>query len=154
MKKCSYCGKEYPDDATMCALDGEPLVGAGESASLLGTSVVPADLNDPVRAAGKHKMLVGGLWCVGGIVVTAVSYGAASGPGGGGYVFAWGAILFGGIKFFTGLAMASGKGRPNAAAKAPVKEKKPWTCGMCGEVLDPQFTTCWKCRTPKPDSAN
>lgn len=24
MKKCSYCGKEYPDDATACAIDGEP----------------------------------------------------------------------------------------------------------------------------------
>src|SRR5579871_2098200 len=26
MKKCSYCGKEYPDDATVCTVDGE-LVG-------------------------------------------------------------------------------------------------------------------------------
>jgi hypothetical protein len=25
MKKCSYCGKEYPDDATVCAIDGQPL---------------------------------------------------------------------------------------------------------------------------------
>ncbi len=24
MKKCSYCGKEYPDEATACAIDGEP----------------------------------------------------------------------------------------------------------------------------------
>jgi hypothetical protein len=27
MKKCSYCGKEYPDDATVCVIDGESLPG-------------------------------------------------------------------------------------------------------------------------------
>jgi hypothetical protein len=21
----------------------------------------------------------------------------------------------------------------------------PWTCAQCGEVLEPQFTTCWRC---------
>ncbi len=25
MKKCPYCGKEYPDDATICAVDQQPL---------------------------------------------------------------------------------------------------------------------------------
>ena len=25
MKKCSYCGKEYPDDATICIVDQQPL---------------------------------------------------------------------------------------------------------------------------------
>ena len=25
MKKCTYCGKEYPDEAASCALDGQPL---------------------------------------------------------------------------------------------------------------------------------
>jgi hypothetical protein len=50
-------------------------------------------------------MMVGLGWCVGGIVVTVVSYTtAASGPGGGSYIVAWGAILFGGIRFLKGLA--------------------------------------------------
>jgi hypothetical protein len=31
MKKCSYCGKEYADDATVCAIDGESLSGSVES---------------------------------------------------------------------------------------------------------------------------
>lgn len=53
------------------------------------------------KAADKN-MLYGGLWCVGGIVVTAATYSAAS--GGGSYVVAWGAILFGGIQFFRGLS--------------------------------------------------
>ncbi len=26
MKKCSYCGKEYPDEATVCAIDGQPMI--------------------------------------------------------------------------------------------------------------------------------
>ena len=25
MKQCIYCGKEYPDEASVCAIDGEPL---------------------------------------------------------------------------------------------------------------------------------
>ncbi len=28
MKSCSYCGKEYPDAATVCAIDGQPLQSA------------------------------------------------------------------------------------------------------------------------------
>ncbi len=30
MKTCSYCGKQYPDDATVCAADGETLPGSFE----------------------------------------------------------------------------------------------------------------------------
>jgi Zn-dependent peptidase ImmA (M78 family) len=26
VKSCSYCGKSYPDDATVCAVDGQPLI--------------------------------------------------------------------------------------------------------------------------------
>ncbi|MDP9008307.1 MAG: DUF2007 domain-containing protein [Pseudomonadota bacterium] len=29
------------------------------------------------------------------------------------------------------------------AATAP--SGAPWTCGQCGEQLEPQFTTCWRC---------
>ncbi len=25
-----------------------------------------------------------------------------------------------------------------------------WTCPKCGEKLEAQFTSCWKCGTPKP----
>jgi hypothetical protein len=30
MKTCSYCGTEYPDDATLCAIDQTPLDRPGE----------------------------------------------------------------------------------------------------------------------------
>lgn len=29
------------------------------------------------------------------------------------------------------------------AATAPAGA--PWTCEACGETLEPQFTTCWRC---------
>ncbi len=31
------------------------------------------------------------------------------------------------------------------AAVAPAGES--WTCEHCGEVLEPQFTSCWRCGT-------
>jgi hypothetical protein len=33
MKKCSYCGKEYPDEATACSIDGQPLETIGAPAA-------------------------------------------------------------------------------------------------------------------------
>ena len=38
MKKCSYCGKDYPDDATICAVDQHPLVPVGPSAAHVETN--------------------------------------------------------------------------------------------------------------------
>jgi hypothetical protein len=58
------------------------------------------------REAGQKNMLLGALWCIGGTVVTVVSYSAASG-GGGRYIIAWGAIIFGAIQFFRGLSQMS-----------------------------------------------
>lgn len=55
-----------------------------------------------VSERARKDMLYGALWCVGGIIVTAATYSAAS--GGGRYVIAWGAIIFGAIQFFKGVA--------------------------------------------------
>ncbi len=54
--------------------------------------------------AGKYKrhMIWGLVWAVGGTIVTAATYSAASEKGGH-YVIAWGAILFGVVDFFRGL---------------------------------------------------
>jgi hypothetical protein len=54
------------------------------------------------KERAKKDMLYGALWCGGGIIVTVATYSAAS--GGGSYVVAWGAILFGAIQFFKGVA--------------------------------------------------
>jgi hypothetical protein len=63
--------------------------------------------SEGLREAGKKNMLYGALWCIGGIVVTAVTYSAASGPGGGRYYITWGAVVFGAIQFFQGLSQVS-----------------------------------------------
>jgi hypothetical protein len=36
MKKCSYCGKEYPDDTAVCPLDGESLSLPAERKKVTG----------------------------------------------------------------------------------------------------------------------
>jgi hypothetical protein len=56
------------------------------------------------KKAGKKDMIYGALWCVGGAIVTAVTYSMAS-SGGGRYIITWGAIIFGAIQFFRGLYM-------------------------------------------------
>src|ERR1700678_2698062 len=35
MKQCSYCGAEYPDDATVCAIDENPLVDIKAATTVL-----------------------------------------------------------------------------------------------------------------------
>ncbi|HEY0456651.1 MAG TPA: DUF2007 domain-containing protein [Verrucomicrobiae bacterium] len=37
--------------------------------------------------------------------------------------------------------------------RTPVELKLPWTCQSCGELIEGQFTSCWKCgaeRNPAP----
>ena len=50
------------------------------------------------------NMLVGGLICTAGIGITLWTYSEAFAGSGGTYVIAWGAILFGAIRFFRGMA--------------------------------------------------
>ena len=52
-------------------------------------------------AYARH-MTYGILWIVGGTIVTVATYQAAFASGGGTYIIAWGAILFGIIDFFRG----------------------------------------------------
>jgi hypothetical protein len=49
-----------------------------------------------------RHMVYGALWVVGGTAVTLITYGAAS-SGGGTYIVAWGAILYGLFDFIRGL---------------------------------------------------
>ena len=62
-----------------------------------------------LKRAGRKNMLYGALWCIGGTVITALSYQAAVNAGGGKYVLAWGAIVFGGIQFFRGMIQSRGR---------------------------------------------
>ena len=53
------------------------------------------------KKAGRSNMLFGALWCIGGIIATVMSYNAAS--GGGTYIVAWGAVLYGAVQFIKGV---------------------------------------------------
>jgi hypothetical protein len=53
------------------------------------------------RNDGLKNMLYGALWCIGGIVVSALSYESAS--GGGTYYAFYGAVIIGAIQFLGGL---------------------------------------------------
>jgi hypothetical protein len=61
--------------------------------------------SEALREAGRKNMRYGAMWCVGGVVVTVLTLQAAA--GGGQFVIAWGAILFGAIQFFRGLGQSA-----------------------------------------------
>jgi hypothetical protein len=57
------------------------------------------------QSAAKRSMVFGGIMFAVGLMITVGSYTAADGGNGGGrYVVAWGAMIFGAIRFFYGLA--------------------------------------------------
>ena len=59
-------------------------------------------MKEAKNSAANKNMLYGALWCIGGLIVTAVTYSNASNEGGT-YVVAWGAIVFGGYQFIKGI---------------------------------------------------
>jgi hypothetical protein len=71
-----------------------------------------------LREAGNKNMLYGALWFFGGLIVTLLTFTAAQ--GGGRYVIAWGAVVFGAIQFMRGYSQASG-----ALPAGPPQEKNP-----------------------------
>ena len=72
-----------------------------ESADTIITNL-QAQIENVKKERASKDMIFGALWCMGCIIVTAVTYQAAC--DGGTYVIAWGAILFGAIQFIKGLA--------------------------------------------------
>lgn len=81
-------------------------------AALIGNGLKPEDADVLIsnlqnqykqekKEAGNKNMLYGALWCIGGLLVTFLTYSAAS--NGGTYVVAWGAVVFGAIQFFRGV---------------------------------------------------
>jgi hypothetical protein len=65
-----------------------------------------------LKESGQLNMLYGALLCIGGVVVSAVTYKIAAGSSEGGrYVIAWGAVIAGAIQFLLGLAQRAGVGR-------------------------------------------
>lgn len=52
MKKCSYCGKEYPNDAVICVVDQSQLDEQVAETNNLTASVQPARQTNPCPACG------------------------------------------------------------------------------------------------------
>lgn len=75
--------------------------GLNEETAAAVVNNLAATRRDQRRDAGSKNMLYGALWAIGGTAVTVATYSAAQ--GGGTYVVAWGAILFGAIQFLQGI---------------------------------------------------
>lgn len=75
--------------------------GISEEIATLVVSNIIRQIKEAKTERAKKDITYGAIWCVGGIIVTAVTYSAAS--GGGTYVVAWGAILIGAIQLIKGL---------------------------------------------------
>jgi hypothetical protein len=66
MKKCEYCGKEYPDEATVCDLDAYPLVASK------GATTRPPP-SEEMNWLDRRFANSGGILGYGGIVLWAMS---------------------------------------------------------------------------------
>ena len=114
MQKCSYCGQVSADEAVQCPICATPLREAPVAAQ-----TVP----EPVRLGGRRLMRRGAIWCVGGMLVTGVTYASAvNSPTGGTYFVAWGAILFGALQFYRGW-----RHRDDQAGNSAVGEAGGWS---------------------------
>jgi len=61
------------------------------------------DAIDDKKCDAKEEMIYGAVWCIGGILVTVVTYIGAVSQGV--YIITWGAILYGAIRFIRGLIL-------------------------------------------------
>lgn len=98
--KCPRCQLGSPQAAVNCNCGHNFQTGAFDGPA----RYVPPYRNGQ-RAPGRavnNDILYGGLICLAGIVITIGTM--ATAQHGGSYVVAWGAIIFGGIRFFRGLA--------------------------------------------------
>jgi hypothetical protein len=124
--KCPKCGRKNNDNFwhCECGYDFKPELSQKLNDTQIGTQIEaqtqskPADnikdLNQVnlIEAGGKNistksdiakQNMFRGFWlCIGGILVTVITYSMAA-PTGGIFLIAWGPVIFGGIRFFKGL---------------------------------------------------
>jgi hypothetical protein len=78
MKQCTYCGKEFPDEALICSIDGRPLPDVLSAPSAAEPASTIPDLLDGVGAPKKEihfvwqffGSLVGGVLLIGAAVAS------------------------------------------------------------------------------------
>jgi hypothetical protein len=71
-------------------------IGLDEPTAVLVVDTLEKQIQAAKKESANKDMLYGALWCVGGIIATAAHIG---------FIF-WGAIIFGAIQFFKGVANA------------------------------------------------
>lgn len=87
----------------------EVLRAQGFDAAAASSIVERADrMKNERRVAGRRHMIMGAFICVIGIALTAFTYSSVAEKGGT-YIVWWGAIVFGAIQFFRGLAQMTDK---------------------------------------------
>src|SRR5262245_14534288 len=95
------------DEKTASTLIHDLLAGDAGRERYPVHSVGDAGAEDPVLAAARRNMAIGGVVFAIGLIITLATFAAASGPGGGRYIVAWGAIIWGAIQFCQGASQAS-----------------------------------------------
>jgi hypothetical protein len=96
-KKCPQCGWRNPTSTIRCKCGYDFVTGTKRKSFM---QYYEEDQSPVIQEIGKKNMLYGALWCMGGIIVTTVTYIMAG--EGGTYIVTWGAIVFGAFQFFKG----------------------------------------------------
>lgn len=140
--ECSRCGYKFKEHELNQEVEIDEFTGRvkvpegqknliNDNKSMVTAEAAP----DAKSAAAKRLMLTGALWCIGGIIVTSVTYNAAaSSPTGGQYIIAWGAIAFGFFDFIRGLIGWSGG-----------DQAEEIRCSECKKVLKGDESSCPHC---------
>lgn len=71
------------------------------------TEVAESATHDSDAQSGQRMMVSGAIWLVGGLVVTIASYTLASSAGGGRFVLAYGAVIYGIAQIFRGMSRSA-----------------------------------------------
>ena len=69
MSKCPWCGREYPDEVSVCAIDQNPLESsnpAPRAEAFAKSQIDSAESSDPTNAQGEETDVPAGFRCLGG----------------------------------------------------------------------------------------
>lgn len=77
MKKCTYCGKEYPDDALRCLIDEQPLSGTEMLAPILEGPAVGTPMTLPAPEVRRIALTERQLQIIEVVLVCFIAFGAS-----------------------------------------------------------------------------
>lgn len=172
MKRCTYCGRQHPDEATVCAFDQQPLElvatssGTPELPNSQSSRAWPPQVVVPAAVWLVVNFLLIGLFTVGASfllgLLTALwaaidcsrlqsrgsrVLGIAFRPF---VVFAVVAFFLWGIGFIWYLVIRHRVlTAPNESVSenAAAQQTETWKCQKCGEANPKSFDSCWNCRS-------